>query len=274
MKLAISNIGWESQYNEQVYQMMKRYGFCGIEIAPTVWIPEKPYASEQRMQAKHIATELKENYGFSVCSMQSILYGKQEKLFGTEDDRTQLYEYMLNAIDYASALECGNLVFGCPKNRCLPEGWTNNMDPVQAIEMDFFGKLGDYAKAKGTTLSMEANPPIYNTNYVNTTLQALELVERTNSKGFLLNLDVGTMIQNEEKVADLADYVHLIHHVHISEPGLQIIKQRELHQELSEILSKRGYNGYISIEVGKGNLGDEPLVALEYMMDYVAGIFG
>lgn len=43
MKLALSNIGWDAEYDRQVYELMKRHGFTGLEIAPTRIFPETPY---------------------------------------------------------------------------------------------------------------------------------------------------------------------------------------------------------------------------------------
>ena len=116
---------------------------------------------------------------------------------------------------------------------------------------------------------MEANPPIYNTNYINDTLSALELVRRVDSQGFRLNLDVGTMIQNGEKADELVGNVKLINHVHISEPGLKTIENRELHRELCRILKEEGYDGFISIEMGK----KEDISFIEDVMKYVQEIF-
>ena len=65
---------------------------------------------------------------------------------------------------------------------------------------------------------MEANPPIYNTNYINTTTEALALVKKIGSKGFLVNLDLGTMIENKEALNVIAEDINLINHVHISRP--------------------------------------------------------
>lgn len=273
MKLSISNIGWETEYNEQVYRLMKTYGFSGVEIAPAIWVSEKPYEADSVEKAKNIAAKLKEEYGFVVPSMQSILFGRQEKIFEDEEGRNALFDYMKQALDYASAIGCKNLVFGCPRNRSIPDDLLCNEAAVDAIERGFFKKLGEYAAKVSTVLAMEANPPIYNTNYMNGTAQALDLVERMDSKGFLLNLDVGTMINNEESVKLLDGRVGLVNHVHISEPGLKGIKERQLHRELKAALTEGGYDRYISIEVGKNNLGDQPLENLERMMEYIADIF-
>ena len=43
MKLSISNIGWSSEQDSRVYEMMKKYGLFGLEIAPTRIFLENPY---------------------------------------------------------------------------------------------------------------------------------------------------------------------------------------------------------------------------------------
>ena len=229
--------------DEKVYEWMCNNSFSGLEIAPTRIISEKPY--DKIAVAVAWKQCLEEKYGFVIPSMQSIWYGRQEKIFGTDEERMVLLEYTKKAIDFASAIGCKNLVFGCPRNRTLPEG----MNPSSAIP--FFKELGDYAYQKGTVIGMEANPPIYNTNYINDTRSALELVRRVDSKGFLLNLDIGTMIYSNEKVRELEGQVKYINHVHISEPGLSIIEPRELHKELHQVLKQESYNGFVSIEMGK-----------------------
>lgn len=261
MMLSISNIGWDASKDASVYELMKQYGYSGLEIAPTRIFPETPY--ENMKDAKEWAESLKKNEGFTVPSMQSIWFGRQEKIFGTSEERQVLVEYTKKAIDFAESISCENLVFGCPRNRNIPE----DADP--SIAVAFFKELGDYAAEHNTVIGMEANPPIYNTNYINDTKAALELIERVGSKGFKLNLDVGTMIQNNESVEELVGYIHFINHVHISEPGLKMIEQRELHGELMELLTREGYQRFVSIEMGKR----DNLMDIENVLKYVRSVF-
>lgn len=261
MNLSVSNIGWTAENDVKVYEILKELGFNGVEIAPTRIIPESPYDNNDK--AKAWAKDLKDNYGFVVPSMQSIWYGRQEALFGSAEERKALVDYTKKAIDFAEAIGCKNLVFGCPRNRSIPEG------ADEQIAIDFFKELGDYAYNHNTVVGMEANPPIYNTNYINDTAAAFELIEKVNSKGFMLNLDLGTMIHNEETVESLRDHAELINHVHISEPGLKKIQSRDLHKDLKEMLTEIGYNKFVSIEVAtQDNIDD-----LREMMEYVRGIF-
>ena len=241
---------------------MKQYGFTGLEIAPTRIFTDRPY--EKVGEAEAWSKKLLAENGFAVPSMQSIWYGRNEKLFGTEEERNILSTYTREAVDFAEIIGCKNLVFGCPRNRAVPDGGDAEM------AVPFFREIGDYADEHGTVIGMEANPPIYNTNYINDTLSALELIHRVDSQGFRLNLDVGTMIQNGERTEELVGNVKLINHVHISEPGLKTIENRELHRELCRILKEEGYDGFISIEMGK----KEDISFIEDVMKYVQEIFG
>ena len=262
MKISISNIGWSKENDIRVFNLMKEYGFTGLEIAPTRIFPENPYADLDA--ARKWTVEIKEDYGFEIPSMQSIWYGRSEKVFGSEEERVSLIDYTKKAIDFAEVIGCKNLVFGCPRNRSISETGDAN------IAIEFFREIGDYAFLHHTVIAMEANPPIYNTNFINKTSEAIELIEKVDSKGFLLNLDVGTMIENEEDMDVVKDKLHLVNHVHISEPGLKPIQKREIHNELAEMLKIVRYEGFVSIEVGKQERIDE----LEKMIQYVKNIFG
>ena len=257
MRLSISNIGWSEENDAAVYSIMKNNGFMGLEIAPTRIFPEQPYSKLD--EARAWADKLKTEYGFVVPSMQSIWYGRSEKLFGTDEDRAALLDYTKKAIDFAEAVGCKNLVFGCPRNRSIPDGADEN------VAIRFFKEVGDYAVEHGTVVGMEANPPVYNTNFINDTASAMELIERVNSDGFKLNLDIGTMIENDEDVSVLKGREQHINHVHVSEPRLKPLEERKLHRDIFDLLKAYGYTGFVSIEVGR----QDDIKNLEMMMMYL-----
>lgn len=261
MKLSISNIGWKSEDDLAVYTLMKENGFFGLEIAPTRIFVENPY--EKLNEAKTWADDIKEKNGFSISSMQSIWFGRQENIFAGEKDRKLLFDYTKKAIDFAEAVNCNNLVFGCPRNRNVPVG------ADKEASIPFFKELGDYAAQHNTILAMEANPPIYNTNYINTTQEAFTLVKQVNSQGFKVNLDLGTVIANNENLDDLVGNVNLINHVHVSEPGLKMIEKRDLHNEVKELLQNENYQDFVSIEMNSENGID----CIEQALKYVKEVF-
>ena len=262
MKLSISNIGWAKELDSAVYELMQSLSFEGLEMAPTRIFPEAPY--EKCNEAKKWAEKLRSDYGFTISSAQSIWYGRQENMFGPEEDRRALVDYTKKAVDFAEAINCPNLVFGCPRNRHMPEG------ADESISIAFFREIGDYAAEHGAAIALEAVPAIYNTNYINDTLIAFDMIEKVDSKGFLLNLDVGSLLENNEDASILQGKMHLVNHVHISEPGLKAIEKRQIHQDLAKVLRDSNYDKFVSIEVGRQ---DDP-AAIEGMLQYVKSIFG
>lgn len=261
MQLSISNIAWTRELDDDIYALMSYYGFRGLEIAPTRIFTDAPY--DHLDEARKWKERLTRKFDFEVSSMQSIWNGRQEMLFGTDDERESLLMVTKKAIDFAAVMDCHNLVFGCPRNRSIPEGANRQLG------VRFFRETGDYAHQRGTCIGMEANPPIYHTNYINDTVSALVLISEVGSEGFRLNLDVGTMVYNQESPALLRGMVGYISHVHISEPGLRPIESRDIHRQLKNILNEEGYKGFISIEMG--TVTDIGL--LEEKMKYVKDIF-
>lgn len=261
MKLSISNIGWKADCDLMMYHTMKKHGFGGLEIAPTRVFPKRPY--DHREEAGVWAQKLKEEYGIVVSSMQSIWYGMNKSIFGSIEDRTELLDYTQRAIDFAQTIGCENLVFGCPRNRVIPS------EHLYPVAVSFFKEMGDYAFARGVHIGLEANPPIYNTNFINTTASAIRLIKDVDSAGFLLNLDMGTIIYQEEDLQIVEDNVCLISHIHISEPYLKPICQRDIHKWLKSMLDSVEYDRFISIEMGTV----EDTSVLEKTMAYVSEVF-
>lgn len=262
MKLSISNIAWSAAEDETYYKILQKKGVLGLEIAPTKLFGKAPY--EKTDEAKEWSKWLKYKYNLEVSSMQSIWFGRQERLFVDSEDRNILLAYTKNAIEFAESINCHNIVFGCPKNR--------NRDGINVneIAMEFFGVIGDYAYEHNTVIAMEANPTIYGTDYINTTTEAIKLVKMVGSKGFKVNLDFGTIIENQEGLSEIEGFVDIINHVHISEPHLAVIKQRDEHLELKKILEKDLYANYISIEMKDSGRKEDILGTIQY----VKGVFG
>jgi len=265
MKLSISNIGWTPDNDKAVYDYIKSMGYQGLEIAPTRVVAGNPY--EDLSRALAWKEEMDATYGFEFPSIQSMWFGHNEKIFASLEEREFLLEYTKKAIDFASVVKCPNIVFGCPRHRAIPEGMS--MEEADKIIVPFFKEISDYAYENGTIIALEANPAIYNTNLMNTTKEAIEMISKVDSKGCMLNLDFGTIIENGEKVSDLKGYVNLINHVHISEPFLNPIVARESHKELKDVLELEGYGGYISIEMGSKN----EVKTVYESIDYVKGVF-
>ena len=256
MKTSISNIAWEAKDDDYVISRLASYGFTGLEIAPTRVIPDLPYRHLDK--AKEFSEYVKKN-GLSICSMQSIWYRRTESIFGTAEEVAALTEYTKEAILFAEAVECPNLVFGCPKNRIIPEGRTRDE------AAGFFRIVGDFAAEHGAALALEAVPVSYGTNFLNLTDDLFDFVSMVDSDGLKMNLDFGTMLVNGEDPSSVGRYVPLVNHVHISEDGLAGSEPRDEQKAFIEALKAAGYGRFVSIEMRNQEDPDKVLSIVDYL---------
>lgn len=261
MNLAVSNIAWDQSFDLEMYKYLQKASYQGIEIAPTRIFAENPY--DQLLQAQKFAEDISNNYNLLICSMQSIWYSKIEQLFGDENERDILLEYTKKAIDFAHVIGCKNLVFGCPKNRVIPN------HSQYSIAIEFFRKLGEYASLKKTVVAIEPNPPLYNTNFINTTEDAFTLCCDVNSTGIGVNVDFGTIIENNESLDIIERNLQFVNHIHISEPNLVKIEKRPLHRELAAILNEGNYKKFVSIEMKQY----EDISVIKETIDYITEVY-
>lgn len=258
IRLSISNIAWDKADDEAVYAEMQAHGFAGLELAPTRVFPQDPY--DQLSSAALFGGYLKNKWGFAVPSIQSIWYGQQGSIFNA-GEAERLLDYTAGAYQFAHALNCPSLVFGCPKNRTLAKG----DDPAMGDR--FFRQAGALADRYGVVLAVEANPPVY-TNYLTRTADAFALVRRLGSPGLAVNLDLSTVLANGERLRDFIADLDLVSHVHISEPGLAPVRRRPEHAELAAMLKAVGYRGFVSIEMGRTSLDN-----VRRAIDEIAEVF-
>lgn len=248
MKTAISNLAWPKEQDRTVYSQLAGLGLSGIEIAPSrIW--ENPTTSTTQARADFL-TEL-EGYSLEVLSLQSLLFGYPELvLFGSENSRTSLGEYLNKMIDLAASLGAPALVFGSPKNRVI-----GDQDPAtaRAAARDFFKEVGAYAATQGVCVCIEPNPAQYGTDFLNTTAEAVAFVKEVDSPGIRVNIDLGAIAVNGENMQEsLTSAIPYAGHLHISEPSLAPIRlDHEYHQAIAQILIQEGYAGAVSIEMAQ-----------------------
>lgn len=262
MRLSVSNIAWDSEFDDKVLEYISGLHFAGLEIAPTRIIPNDPY--NDLSKALSYASRMDEMYGLKISSMQSIWYGRNELIFRSESDRQVLLDYTKKLIDFASVMKCGNIVFGCPKNRIMGE------EKKMEIAFDFFGKIAEWASEKNTIVSLEPNPVLYGTDFINTTEEAFEFIKKVKKPGLRVNLDYGTIVYNDETLDVIDTDFDMINHIHISEPNLLPVDKRTGHNELNTILKKYGYKGYVSLEMKR----TDDIEMLKRKINYIYEVFG
>lgn len=246
MKLAASNIAWLPDDDERVSALLQDAGFSGVEIAPTrYWADPSKVSLQEAEKVRRFWSERK----LPIIAMQSLLFARPTSaLFGSDDERSSLLNYLANIVSLGSMLGARVLVFGSPRNR------TRGALPLQQalnIAIPFFRQLGDAAAKANVIIGIEPNPEAYNCDFVTNTSEGVDLVAGVNHESVRLHLDAGALALNGEDVERAVnDAVPYLCHVHCSEPNLRPIGTSEFaHSALASALNARAYPDWVSVEM-------------------------
>jgi len=263
MRLAISNIAWDVVEDEEIAELLKRYGVDAIDVAPGKYFPDPAKASEEdTARVRCWWTER----GIEITGMQSLLFGTTGlNVFGTPEVQETLLHHLAAVCRIGTGLGATRLVFGSPKNRDR-----NGLSDEQAreIALSFFRQLGDIAQSYGVLICLEPNPSCYGANFMTTSDETAEVVRQVAHPAIRMQLDTGALAINGEDIAVvLQDCALLIGHIHASEPDLvplgdgssdhakaasSLVQQLPEHIVSIEMLASKNESHLVSVERALG----------------------
>lgn len=246
MKLAVSHIAWPPEMEEEAMDRLKDLGIDTLELAPLRAFGDLHLATEASVK---IRADWYRERGFSISSFQALLFGSHDAfLFGAPSSRGNLVETLKQIGRIAGWCGAGPLVFGSPKNRFRGEISINDaMEQASAI----FREVGDACAEAGSCLVIEANPPAYGADFINTLEEAAELVGKVNSPGFALHLDAGGFSLSGETFEPVVqEHAKMIRHAHLSQPHLgDFAAPDPALARMKRALEAIGYDGTVAIEM-------------------------
>jgi sugar phosphate isomerase/epimerase len=209
--------------------------------------------------------------------LQALLFGQSElTLFENEDARSRTLDYLNKITQLGARLGARVLVFGSPKNRR-----TGRLPPKRASEIaiSFFREAGRTAAEEGIVVCIEPNPTDYECDFITTSAEGLDLVNKVDNPGIGLHLDAAALtLSGEDLESSLLRCSGSIRHFHISEPFLGPIGQGGVdHPLIASTLRRMGYENWTSIEMRHNS--DLPTLqetrrALVYAIDLYGGTKG
>jgi sugar phosphate isomerase/epimerase len=216
MRLAISNIAWETAEDEQVAALLNRHQIDAIDVAPSMYFPDPRNTTTTQLQR---VRDWWQSRGISVTGMQALLFGTTElNLFGSPDSQQAMLDHLEAVCRIGAGLGATRLVFGSPRNRDC-SGLTPH--EIEAISTRFFRALGETAAHHGVLICLEPNPSCYGANFMTNSADTARTVTAVNHPAIRMQLDTGALAINGEDAAAVIDaYGPLIGHVHASEPNL------------------------------------------------------
>ncbi len=247
-RYSMCNEVYEQRPFGETCRAIKAAGYGGIEIAPFT-LAEQPTAipaAERRALRDTIVSE-----GLEFVGLHWLMVGPGGLHVTTPDAalRARSWEHVRRLVDLCADLgDGGVMVFGSPKQRTS----TGGMTPVDARRQFVAGLAGvaPHAAERGVTVLAEALPT-RDCDVVTSLDEAAAVVCAVNDERLRTMFDVHNAIEEHEPHARLVErWFELIRHVHLNEldgrhPGTGSYDYRPV----LEVLARRGYKGWLSLEV-------------------------
>lgn len=246
MRLAISNIAWDTAEDEAIATLLHRLGVDAIDVAPGKYFPDPAKATDEDIaRVKHWWSE----HGIEITGMQALLFGTTGlNVFGPPEAQEAMLQHLTAVCRIGAGLGAKKLVFGSPKNR--DRAGLNDQEAM-GVAVPFFRRLGDIAQSYGVVICLEPNPSCYGANFMTTSAETAQVVEQIAHPAIRMQLDTGALsINGENPGAVLQDCACLIGHVHASEPDLLPLGDGGTdHDKMIAALEQHLPNHVVSIEM-------------------------
>ncbi len=187
--------------------------------------------------------------GFPYCS--NGLVPPEIRLTGPGVDYDALREYSERSFARTASLGVKTMVFGSAKAKVVPEGFSFDEAWDQLVKVTRI--FADVAAKHGQIVVIE---PLRREecNIINEVSESVKLAQLSDRENVKAHVDFYHMMQNGEKLSDLAQYVPFLGHVHIASPVKRTVPTFDdgaNYKAFFDTLRAGGYDGTVSFE-GKG----------------------
>ena len=270
-KHAICNEAFENYSFHDACKTIRAIGYTGIEIAPFT-LSETPgsISKEKRRQYRGIIS----SEGLRFAGLHWLMVAPKGLHVTTPDDtlRERSWQHIRDLVDLCADLgDGGVMVFGSPKQRCTVDGST--VADARSRFGDGLAAVSGHAMQRSITVLVEALPASQ-CDVVQTLAEAVEIVRKVGSPAIRTMFDSHNAVDEKESHAVLVDrYFEYIRHVHVNEmDGRHPGTGNYDFKPVLNVLKKRNYNGWISLEAFDFTPGAERLAteSLRYLESEIA----
>ena len=242
MRFGINTFLFTSPFTNEstaLFPTFKKWGFQTVEI---------PVEDPSHINPAHVKRELDKNK--LTCGSVCACMGPDRDLRGTPEQQKIGLDYMLKLIDQAVELNCPSLIGPVYSavgraDAVPPDEYKQQWKAV----VNNLRTLCDYAEKKGRQVCLE---PLnrFETDFINTCDQALQMIKDVGSPALKLHLDTFHMnIEEKNQAAAIRKAGKLLGHFHAcgsdrGTPGNDHIKWKPIARALKHV----GYKGDVVIE--------------------------
>jgi D-psicose/D-tagatose/L-ribulose 3-epimerase len=263
---AICNEAFKDYDFREACRIIRSIGYTGIEIAPfTLADDPLDISAGRRAEYRRIIT----SEGLTFVGLHWLMVSPKPLHVTTSDEalRKKSWEYLSNLVDLCADLGPGGvMVFGSPKQRATTPGVSREEATKRWIAG--LAAVAPHAEARGVTILAEALPASQ-CDVVTTLAEAVALVRQIGSPAIQTMFDSHNAEDETENHATLVErYFDLIRHVHVNEmDGRHCGSGDYDFLPIFDVLRRKGYTGWISLEAFDFSVGAETLAreSLRYL---------
>jgi len=251
MKFAICNETFRNHDFAGTCAEAARHGYTGLEVAPYTM------GNIDKIDEKYAAAlgGVIRDHGLEMVGFHWLL-ARTEGIHLTHPDpkvHKRTFEYTQHLIDVCSTMGGKVMVWGSPDQRTLEPSWS--MSEAKMRVVDFFQRLTPHLSDAGVTIALEflgANE----TNFLNTSAEAIDMLKKIDSPQVRLQLDVKAMASDHRPISEVVkESLGWVVHVHANDPNLAGPGMGDVRfPQIADALTKGGYKGWLSVEVFDTNL--------------------
>lgn len=246
MKHAVSNIALPAYEHTAELGRLAALGLTGLEVAPSrVW--HDTWSGLTPIQVKEYRASV-EAAGLRVVGLHSLFFDHPDlTLFGNRRLRERTIAYLVHLSGICRDLGGRTLVYGSRTARTRGD---LSREEADRIVLDTFQEVDNRIRGHGTCYCLEPLAPA-DGDYVNSVMDAVELVETLELPTFRVQIDIKALAANGEVNSGVFERCRpwLVHY-HANEPGLEPLgASGEIDHALGgNLLRQIDYRGYVSIE--------------------------
>lgn len=246
MNLAISNLAWDKEEQNEMFDFLKKNGINTIESIFT------KIDEWENLNNKSIH-EYKKNLdakNINISSFQSIFY---KTICNDINNESQIIEHFKKIIFFAEKLSAKVLVFGSPNLRKLNDSKSDNIDRI-------FKKLDETISDSSIKICIEPNSKIYGGHFFYNLEEIVNFIKNNELKNIKSMIDThNSLLEGFNPIDELNKFYDYVYHVHVSENKLQNIYNDEFHKNFHNELKTLKYNKIITHEVLKNKEVDKSI---------------
>ena len=239
---------------------MRKVGYSGIEIAPFTLAEDPALISPS---ARREYRDIMAAEGLAFVGLHWLMVGPKGLHVTTPDAavRRRSWDYVRNLVDLCADLgPDGVMVFGSPGQR----GTTGDLTPAEAVRnfVEGLASVAPHARERGLTILVEALPR-NQCDVIRTLYEAAAIVREFASPAVQTIFDVHNTLDETEPHAALVErHFEIIRHVHVNELDGRYIGAGDYDlKPVFEVLARRGFKGWISLEAFDFTPGPERIAA-------------